>query len=81
MEKISREFFVLSKLHEAGAVDEERAMEIDKIKKIVEINPEELEKILEFLENKKYIAKKENEKLHKVYVTRLGIIMASSLYT
>ncbi|MGB9759038.1 MAG: hypothetical protein ACP5M7_00575 [Thermoproteota archaeon] len=81
MEKISREFFVLSKLHEAGAVDEERAMEIDKIKKIVEINPEELEKILEFLENKKYIAKKENEKLRKVYVTRLGIIMASSLYT
>jgi predicted transcriptional regulator len=81
MERISREFFVLSKLHEAGAVDEERAMEIDKVKKIVEINPDELEKILEFLESKKYIAKKENEKLRKVYVTRLGIIMASSLYT
>ncbi|MCI4438912.1 hypothetical protein JHC27_03575 [archaeon] len=81
MERISREFFVLSKLHEAGAVDEERAMEIDKVKKIVEINPDELEKILEFLESKKYIAKKGNEKLRKVYVTRLGIIMASSLYT
>ncbi|MBO3757619.1 MAG: hypothetical protein QXS21_01130 [Thermoproteota archaeon] len=81
MEKVSKEFFVLSKLHEAGAVDEERAMEIEKFKKIVEINTEELEKILEFLENKKYIAKKGNEKIHKVYVTRLGIIMASSLYT
>jgi len=81
MEKISKEFFVLSKLHEAGAIDEERAMEIEKIKNIVKISPGELEKILEFLESKKYIAKKENEKFHKVYVTRLGIIMASSLYT
>lgn len=81
MEKISREFFILSKLHEAGAVDEGRAIEIDKIKKIVKINQEELERILEFLESKKYIAKKENENIRKVYVTRLGIIMASSLYT
>jgi CTP-dependent riboflavin kinase len=81
MERVSKEFFILSKLHEAGAVDEEKAIEIDKIREIVEISPKDLEQVLEFLENKKYIAKKKNEKFHKVYVTRLGIIMASSLYT
>lgn len=81
MERVSKEFFILSKLHEAGAVDEEKAIEIDKIREIVEISLKDLEQVLEFLENKKYIAKKKNEKFNKVYVTRLGIIMASSLYT
>jgi DNA-binding MarR family transcriptional regulator len=81
MERVSKEFYVLSRMHEAGMVNEERSASTQTIAEMTNIEISAMETILKTLEQRQLISKTTAEGTTKFYVSSLGIIMASAIYT
>lgn len=81
MERVSREFYVLSRMHEAGMVSDERSASAQKIAEMTNIEASIMETVLKTLEQRQLILKTTVENSTRFYVSSLGIIMASAIYT
>jgi len=81
MERVSKEFYVLSRMHEAGMVNEERATSPQTIAELTNIDMNAIGSILKTLDQRQLIGKVTSDDNPRFYVSSLGIIMASAIYT
>ncbi|HYA21701.1 MAG TPA: hypothetical protein VEG31_00775 [Thermoproteota archaeon] len=81
MERVSREFYVLSRMHEAGIVSEERATTPQAIAELTNTDANAIVGILNTLEQRQLVGKTTSDDNPRFYVSSLGIIIASAIYT
>jgi DNA-binding MarR family transcriptional regulator len=81
MERISKEFYVLSRMHEAGMVSEERATTPQAIAELTNTDVNMITGILKTLEQRQLVGKTTSDNNPRFYVSSLGIIIASAIYT
>ncbi len=81
MEKVSKEFHVLSRLHDLGVVSEEKALTDDEIAKMLNMDVRDIYDILRKLEQREYVVALRIDERQRYHVTGLGIIAACSIYT
>jgi len=81
MERVSREFYVLSRMHEAGIVSEDRAMSPQAIAELTNTDASVIGGILSTLEQRQLVGKLISGDNPRFYVSSLGIIIASAIYT
>ena len=81
MEKVSKEFYVLSRLHDMGIVSEEKALTDEEIAKLLNMDPQDILNTLKKLEERNYVVALKSNELERYHITGLGIIAASAIYT
>jgi len=81
MERVSKEFYVLSRMHEAGMVNEERAAKAQAIAQLTNIEASIIEEVMKILEQRQLVKRKSGGEETSFFVSPLGIIMASAIYT
>jgi len=81
MERVSKEFYVLSRMHEAGMVNEERSASDQIIAQLANMELTVTHGILETLERRQLVKRISENGGARFFVSPLGIIMASAIYT
>lgn len=81
MEKVSKEFHVLSRLHDLGAVSEEKALTDEEIAKMLNMDIQDVYDTLRKLEQRDYVIGLRIDEHQRYHITGLGIIAACSIYT
>ncbi len=81
MEKVSKEFHVLSRLHELGVVSEDRALTDKQIAELLNMESEDVQNVLKKLQQRSYVVSVRSDEKERYHITGLGIIAASAIYT